>query len=92
MLFENQAGENTGAYSASRLTLYANRLELDLSAFDGCMETGGGAERMRLDLADAETLGVGSIPSVFINGVRLDGLRAYSEYRSAIEAELARPR
>jgi predicted DsbA family dithiol-disulfide isomerase len=71
---------------------FASHVDLDPEVFGACMVSGGGAERVQRDLEDADRLDVRSIPSVFINGVRLEGLRDYSVYRSAIEAELARQR
>lgn len=90
VLYDNWAvvGFDMGAYSYNNLVGFARILELDQPQFVDCMETRKYLERVRGDSEFAESIGVDSTPTVFINGKHVRG-GGYSIFRDAIEAALA---
>lgn len=76
VLFKNQK-----ALDVPNLKKYASELGLDRARFDAALDRGVYAAEVKKDVEDGEMYGVGSTPTIFINGVQLralsaDGLRA----------------
>jgi protein-disulfide isomerase len=76
VLFKNQK-----ALDVPSLKKYATQLGLDRARFDAALDRGVYAAEVQKDVEDGETYGVGSTPTIFINGVQLrilsaEGLRA----------------
>jgi protein-disulfide isomerase len=76
VLFKNQK-----ALDVPSLKKYATQVGLDRARFDAALDRGVYAEEVRKDVEDGEMYGVGSTPTIFINGVQLrllsaEGLRA----------------
>jgi protein-disulfide isomerase len=76
VLFKNQK-----ALDVQSLKKYATQVGLDRARFDAALDRGVYAEEVRKDVEDGEMYGVGSTPTIFINGVQLrllsaEGLRA----------------
>ena len=76
VLFKNQK-----ALDVPSLKKYATQVGLDRARFDAELDRGVYAEEVRKDVEDGEMYGVGSTPTIFINGVQLrvlsaEGLRA----------------
>jgi protein-disulfide isomerase len=75
LLFQRQK-----ALDVASLKKYASELGLDRTRFDAALDRGTFAAEVKHDLEDGEMYGVGSTPTIFINGVQLrvlnaDGLR-----------------
>ena len=76
VLFKNQK-----ALDVPSLKKYASDLGLDRVKFDAALDRGTYATEVSKDVSDGELYGVGSTPTIFVNGVQLrvlsaDGLRA----------------
>jgi protein-disulfide isomerase len=76
VLFKNQK-----ALDVPSLKKYASDLGLDRAKFDAALDRGVYAAEVKKDISDGELYGVGSTPTIFVNGVQLrvlsaDGLRA----------------
>ena len=76
VLFKNQK-----ALDVPSLKKYASELGLDRARFDAALDRGLFAAEVKKDVADGELYGVGSTPTIFVNGVQLrvlsaEGLRA----------------
>jgi len=76
VLFKNQK-----ALDVPSLKKYASELGLDRAKFDAALDRGVYAAEVSKDVSDGEVYGVGSTPTIFINGIQLkilsaDGLRA----------------
>src|SRR6185312_13785304 len=76
VLFKNQK-----ALDVASLKKYASDLGLDRGKFDAALDRGTYAAEVNKDVSDGELYGVGSTPTIFVNGVQLrvlsaDGLRA----------------
>ena len=75
LLFQRQKALDTPS-----LKKYASELGLDRARFDAALDRGAYAAEVQRDVEDGELYGVGSTPTIFINGVQLrvlspDGLR-----------------
>ncbi|MDO3635359.1 DsbA family protein [Mycolicibacterium arseniciresistens] len=66
---------------------FASELDLDMGAFDTAYNDPATLERINLDVADGEALGVQGTPTIFLNGEELD-FRTYEDMSSAVEQAL----
>lgn len=89
-LFNNQAGENQGAFSVDRLKRFAQELGMSADLFNRCLDTNETLDKVRNDTEEAQRLGVRSTPTFFINGAPLLGALPFEEFKAAIESQLAR--
>jgi protein-disulfide isomerase len=76
VLFKNQK-----ALDVPSLKKYATEVGLDRARFDAALDRGTYAAEVQKDVEDGEMYGVGSTPTIFINGLQLrilsiEGLRA----------------
>ena len=74
---------------------YASELGLNRARFDAALDRGVYAAEVQRDIEDGEVYGVGSTPTIFVNGVQLkvlsaDGLREAIE-RAMKSAASAQP-
>lgn len=75
LLFKNQK-----ALDVPSLKKYATEIGLNRARFDAALDRGVYAAEIKKDIEDGEIYGVGSTPTIFVNGVQLrvlsaDGLR-----------------
>jgi protein-disulfide isomerase len=77
-----------GVDAAARRT-YAQRIGLNLSAFDNCTQSGRFAEAVRQDALDGTSAGVNGTPAFFINGRLISGAQPFVVFKQAIDAALA---
>ncbi len=82
ILFKNQA-----ALDVPSLKKYASELKLDRARFDAALDSGNYAATVRHDIADGDLYGVNATPTLFINGVRLNGI-SQATIQSAIDRAL----
>ncbi|MCS7060858.1 MAG: DsbA family protein [Anaerolineae bacterium] len=80
-IFTNQAGENRGSLSAGRLREMAEKLGLDMAAYDQCVGSGKFDQTLKDDAALANQYGVNSTPSFVINGTVYSGIRTADDLR-----------
>jgi protein-disulfide isomerase len=71
LLFQRQK-----ALDVPSLKKYASELGLDRARFDAALDRGVYAAEVQRDVEDGELYGVGSTPTIFINGVQLRALSA----------------
>lgn len=83
VLFKNQK-----ALDVPSLKKYASDLGLDRARFDAALDRGVYAAEVEKDVSDGEMYGVGSTPTIFINGVQLKVLSA-DGLKQAIDAAAA---
>ena len=91
-LFESWAGEQQPAFDDANLISLAGGVGLDTTQFGSCLSSGSDAEELQIDIRDAGILGVRAVPTLIINGRRVEGLQSYDFYRSVIEEELTQAR
>ena len=63
VLFKNQK-----ALDVPSLKKYASELGLDRARFDAALDRGVYAAEVKKDIEDGEMYGVGSTPTIFVNG------------------------
>jgi len=88
-LFWNQAGENRGAFSRSRLAAIADAVGLDRAQWDACFGNGAAADEVIARTAQALGQGINSTPTFVLNGEVTVGLpRSYDDLAGLIRAAL----
>ncbi len=86
-LFNNQIGENNGAFAKKRLTEMATQLDLDVDAFESCMDSDAAQDAVQAMADEAETQQVRSTPTFIINGTVVVGGN-YTDIAAAINTAL----
>lgn len=89
LLYTRQAGENSGAYSATRLKAFGRELGLEPRAFDSCVDDGTYAGTVQADFGQVRSLGFTGTPTFVIGSRRIVGAQPFEVFAAAIEAELA---
>ena len=82
LLYNNQNSLDTAS-----LKEFASRVGLDRKKFDADLDSGKYAEEVRKDMADGESYGINSTPTVFVNGVKVRQFSA-EDFKKAIERAL----
>ena len=90
-LFEEQAGENQGAFSRDNLKRFAVELGLDSEQFNECLDSGKYESLVRDELKDAQQRRINSTPSILVNGQLIQNGSNYQVLQAAVEAALASP-
>jgi len=91
VLFKNQK-----ALDIPSLKKYASEVGLDRARFDAALDRGVYAAEVKKDIEDGEMYGVGSTPTIFINGIQLrilsaEGLRAAIDRAAGGAAKVSSP-
>jgi protein-disulfide isomerase len=68
ILYANWNGENLGAFNDRRLQTMAERIGLDMDAFNSCFNANKYEAEIQADLQLGQEMGVSGTPSVFVNG------------------------
>ena len=88
--YHDQLFANQRALEPEFLKKYAADTGLDASKFAGCLDSARFAERVQGGISAGSSLGVGSTPSLFINGRMLSGAQPYETFAAIIDEELER--
>ena len=67
----------------------ARELKLDGAAFDKCLDSGEQSGLVKVQLGEAQALGLQGTPSFFINGRFFSGSLSYEALRGVVEEEIA---
>ena len=86
-LFENQHGENQGAFSIDNLKRFAEELGLDTQTFNQCLDSRKYEDLVKAETQDALKLGIQSTPTFIIGDQTVDGAD-YDSLKKAIEGAL----
>ncbi len=91
MLFANWNGENQGAFSDKRLVAFAERLDMDMAAFNSCFDANTHRAEIDSEYQMGRESGVTGTPSVLVNGrILTPGLvPSFDAISEAVQAELA---
>lgn len=87
-LFTNWTGENVGDFTQEKLVQYAEALDLDMQEFESCLSEGKHSGTVEQDRAQAEADGVYATPTLFINGVKVEGAQPFEILKEYIEDAL----
>jgi protein-disulfide isomerase len=83
---------NQQALQVPQLKEYATALGLDMPAFNQCLDSGKHAGRVAANMKSGEALGVGSTPTLYVNGRPVVGAQPFEFFKAVIDEELARVR
>ncbi|MBC6937682.1 MAG: DsbA family protein [Chloroflexi bacterium] len=83
LLFANQ-----NMLSRDLLTAFAVQLEMNVQAFDTCVDEQTHLDEIRNDFAAAQSAGLTGTPTFFINGRRVVGAQPFEIFAAVIEEEL----
>lgn len=90
-LFTNQSDWGEKQEPQTELfTQYAQELELDMAKFALGLENKAYEDKVSRDKNDGIAAGVQGTPTFFINGVKAGNVMSYAEFKSKIDAELAK--
>lgn len=89
MLFANQRGEGTGAFTDPRLKAFAEALGLDSQKFNSCLNSSRAANNVTADEARGRALGVRGTPALYVNDQPVQNPLDYASVKAAIDAALA---
>jgi len=84
-LFENLAASG---YSVANFKQWAKDLGLDSGKFDGCLDSGKFAQKVRDDFQEGSGKGVNGTPATFINGQLVSGALPYESFKQIIDSLL----
>jgi protein-disulfide isomerase len=90
-LFEEQAGENQGAFSRDNLKRFAAELGLDSAQFSECLDSGKYESQVRDEFGEAQRRGINSTPSILVKGQLIQNGSNYQVLQAAVEAALRSP-
>ncbi len=89
-LFDHQTGENVGAFSNANLKQFAQDLNLDMTTFNACLDSGKYASLVQQELQEGRALGVNATPTFFINGQRIVGVLPQNQFTALLDSLLAK--
>jgi len=87
-LFEEQSGENQGAFSRDNLKRFAVELGLDTEQFDECLDAGEYRSKVQQEVSEAQRRRINSTPSILVNGQLIQNGSSYEVLQAAIEAAI----
>jgi protein-disulfide isomerase len=85
VLFANQQ-----ALEPAQLKQHAASVGVDVAKFNACFDASKYGERVQQQMSMGAQLGVGSTPSIFINGRLVAGAQPYEVFAGIIDEELSR--
>lgn len=88
ILFANQQGEGTGAFTDARLKAFAGALGLDTGKFDSCLNSSGAKGKVVTDEAQARSLKISGTPALFVNDKKIENPLDYAAVKAAIDEAL----
>lgn len=88
LMQQQQAWSFSANTPTSQFLQYAQELGLEARQFEGCLRSDAHAEAVTASRVLGETLGVGSTPTIFLNGRRLGNneWQDYARVREAVQA------
>lgn len=89
--FHDTIYEGFAGLDEEALRAYANRVELDLDAFDACFDGRHMSRKVQANSQEARRLGVRGTPGFAINGRLLPAPPSYDQLAGLIRQELAAP-
>jgi protein-disulfide isomerase len=90
LLFRNLKGVNKGNFSDENLIRWAGEVGLDQATFTNVLTSNLHRNEVERELQEAEKLGVDSVPTVFINGRKVEATESFATFQQIIEKELAK--
>jgi protein-disulfide isomerase len=86
--FHEKLFTSEAKFDAETLQQHATDLELDVAAFQACVEERRFRDAVQADLTEGRQAGVTGTPAFFVNGILMKGARPLDDFVAAIEKEL----
>lgn len=90
LVYSRQNGENQGAFSDDKIKGFAAELGLNTDVFNKCVDQRLYKTYVEDSNNKSQEYGITSTPTVAINGIKLEGVMPYENYKMIIESELAK--
>jgi len=87
-LFNNQAGENQGAFSDANLEKFAQQVGLDMNQYRTCMQNHTYLSKVQTSTQNGTARGVNATPTIFINGQLARGAITLAQFESIAGTQL----
>lgn len=89
-IFEEQAKQGSGTiqFEKSDVIKWASKIELNMSKFNQCLDSGKYKQEVEKDIADGAAAGVTGTPATFINGRIVIGAQPFAAFKIIIDEEL----
>ena len=87
-IFNNQKGENEGAFADTVLKKFAKELGLNETTFNSCLDSKKYRKQVEEQSDEGRAFGVSGTPATFVNGFLISGAVPFATFQQAIEAEL----
>ncbi len=88
--FHDLTFKNQQALTREQFITYAQQLGVDVASFTTCLDSQKYMDKVKKDVADAQTLGVNGTPAFFVNGRFISGAQPYTVFASYIDQELGK--
>lgn len=88
--YHDQLFENQEKMTLANLKKWAADLGLNTDKFDSCLDNQTYKDQVDKDVKDGQAAGVSGTPTFFINGQRLVGAQPFENFKTIIDAELAK--
>jgi protein-disulfide isomerase len=88
--YHDQLFANQRAMTEENLVIYAENVELNLTAFNECLTSDKHVATVDEDMKDGAAAGMSGTPGFFINGIFLSGAMPIDKFTEVIDAELAK--
>ncbi len=88
--FHDLTFKNQQALTREQFITYAQQLGIDVDTFTTCLDSQKYLDKVKKDVADAQTLGVNGTPAFFVNGRFISGAQPYTFFASYIDEELGK--
>ena len=88
--FHDLTFKNQQALTREQFITYAQQIGIDVASFTTCLDTQKYMDKVKKDVADAQTLGVNGTPAFFVNGRFVSGAQPYTVFASYIDQELGK--
>jgi protein-disulfide isomerase len=79
-----------GSMDRTDLISRGEKVGLDMTAFNACLDSGKHDEAIETALEDGAALGVTGTPTMFVNGRMIVGVQSYPKLKALVEEELSR--
>lgn len=85
--FEEQAkqGEGTISYTKDDIISWAQTIELDMSQFNSCLDSGKYTKNVQEDIDAGTKAGVSGTPAIFVNGQLIVGAQPFESFKATID-------
>ena len=82
--------EHNGNLNRDLFVSLAKNLQLNTDNFASCLDSNKYAEKVERDYVGAQALGVRATPTIFVNGVKLEGALPFAQFKAVIDQLLAK--